>query len=213
MKRHEKSCILRHDIDLSISKALRMADFEASRPVQIQSTYFVLLKTDFYNPASRNSLSMLRNIVSMGHEIGLHFDEAAYSDNMDYKALCLAVESEAKILESILGIPIRTVSMHRPSTRFLESNYEFTDLINAYDKVYFRDYKYISDSRRTWRENPIAAVESGEYRKLHILIHPFWYEFNEVSTQIILYKYIVSASEERRRSLADNIRDINNLLR
>ena len=85
VKRHEKSCILRHDIDLSISKALRMADFEASRPVQIQSTYFVLLKTDFYNPASRNSLSMLRNIVSMGHEIGLHFDEAAYSDNMDYK--------------------------------------------------------------------------------------------------------------------------------
>ena len=72
---------------------------------------------------------MLRNIVSMGHEIGLHFDEAAYSDNMDYKALCPAVGVKPNI-GKYFRIPKDCVDA--PSiTRFLESNYEFTDLINV----------------------------------------------------------------------------------
>lgn len=208
-----KSCILRHDIDLSIAKALQMAEYEASRPSQVESTYFVLLKTDFYNPASRKSVSMLRKIASMGHEIGLHFDEAAYSSGMNYESCSLAVENEVRILEGILEIPIRVVSMHRPSQFFLESNYKFKGLINAYDRVYFKDYKYISDSRRKWREDPVAAIESGEYCNFHILIHPFWYDSYEVSAQESLGKFISNASEECRLNLADNIRDLNGLLK
>lgn len=209
---YSKSCILRHDIDLSIAKALRMAEYEASRPSQVQSTYFVLLKTDFYNPASRNSVSMLRKISSMGHEIGLHFDEAAYS-GLDFESCSLAVKNEVRILENILEIPIRVVSMHRPSQFFLESNYKFKGLINAYDRVFFKDYKYISDSRRKWREDPVAAIESGKYCNFHFLIHPIWYDSHEVSTQDILGKFISYASEERQHSLADNIRDLNSLLK
>ena len=206
-----KSCILRHDIDLSIPKALQMAEYEASRSLPVKSTFFVLLRTDFYNPASRNSLSMLKEIISMGHQIGLHFDEAAY-DKMDCDTCCQAVSNEAKILESILDIPIRVVSMHRPSKQFLEIDYKFEGLINAYDVAYIKDYKYISDSRRKWREDPVAEVESGEYNKIHLLTHPIWYDSYEVGVQNILSKFISCASEERRLSLTDNIRDLNSLL-
>ncbi len=207
-----KSCILRHDIDLSIPKALQMAEYEASRSPHVESTFFVLLKTDFYNPASRNSVSMLREINSMGHQIGLHFDEASY-DSMDQDTCCRAVLNEARILENILEIPIRAVSMHRPSPLFLKSNYKFNGLINAYDNIYFKDYKYLSDSRRRWREDPLATVESGEYNKFQILTHPIWYDSYEVSAQKVLGRFISCACEERRLSLDDNIRDLDSLLK
>ncbi len=182
---YPKSCILRHDIDLSIPKALQMAEYEASREFQVRSTYFVLLRTDFYNPASKDSVKMLREIDAMGHEIGLHFDESTY-DEMDFHTYSQAVQKEADILQGILGVPIGTVSMHMPSQRFLSSDHNFKGLINAYGKVFFRDFKYISDSMRRWREDPVAAVELREYDKFHILTHPIWYDTNEVGIQNIL---------------------------
>lgn len=45
--------ILRHDIDNSLPQALRLAELEAEEGVK--STWFVLLRTDFYNPASAAS--------------------------------------------------------------------------------------------------------------------------------------------------------------
>lgn len=52
--------ILRHDIDNSLSQALRLAEIEAEEGVK--STWFVLLRTDFYNPASAASQKTLRRI-------------------------------------------------------------------------------------------------------------------------------------------------------
>ena len=39
--------ILRHDIDISLESALKMATFEASK--KFYSTYFILLRSDLYN--------------------------------------------------------------------------------------------------------------------------------------------------------------------
>lgn len=50
---HPRCVILRHDIDNSLSQALRLAEIEAEEGVK--STWFVLLRTDFYNPASAAS--------------------------------------------------------------------------------------------------------------------------------------------------------------
>ena len=67
--------ILRHDIDNSLEQAVNLAQVEAEAGVA--STYFVLLRTDFYNIASSAGLRAVRRIQSLGHEIGLHFDETA----------------------------------------------------------------------------------------------------------------------------------------
>ena len=47
----EKSVIMRHDIDYCLEQSVKMAQIEQEEG--ISSTYFVLLKTDFYNPASK----------------------------------------------------------------------------------------------------------------------------------------------------------------
>ena len=158
---YPRCVILRHDIDNSIDKALKIAELEAK--LGIKSTYFVLMTSDFYNPASKKSLEGLRMFQELGHEIGLHFDEMAYDDLGDVVG---TIQKEAKLLSDILGTPITTVSMHRPSQKTLDANYEIPGMINSYGKTFFNDFKYLSDSRRRWREPVLDIIKSGQYDRL-----------------------------------------------
>lgn len=62
--------ILRHDIDLNISRALEMAKIESA--FGIKATYFVRLHAQDYNPFEFKTYTMLKKIIKLGHEIGLH---------------------------------------------------------------------------------------------------------------------------------------------
>ena len=74
----EKPVILRHDLDYDISRAVSIAKIEHREGVK--STYFVLTTTDFYNVFSMENNKLLEELINLGHEIGLHFDEARYPD-------------------------------------------------------------------------------------------------------------------------------------
>lgn len=55
--------ILRHDIDNSLPQAVKLAELEAEEGVH--STWFVLLRTDFYNVFSKASKEALDYICSL----------------------------------------------------------------------------------------------------------------------------------------------------
>ncbi len=202
-----KCVILRHDIDNSIRKAVEIAQIENEKDVR--STYFVLLKTDLYNPTSKKSLDALKALQSMGHEIGLHFDEMAYEAGTD---VVKAIKKEAIILSEILGFPITTVSMHRPSQKTLDSNYDLSPMVNSYGKTFFNDFKYLSDSRRRWREPVLDIIKSGRYDRLHILTHPIWYQEEEESIHDTIKRFVTSANRERYLQESENIKDIESIL-
>jgi hypothetical protein len=63
---------LRHDVDLSLSYALKLAKLEAAHGLRV--IYFVLLHTDLYNAMSESGTKALRQISDMGHKIVLHID-------------------------------------------------------------------------------------------------------------------------------------------
>ncbi|MBR4924270.1 MAG: hypothetical protein IKZ61_00795 [Prevotella sp.] len=199
--------ILRHDIDNSIEKALTIAELEHEQGVK--STYFTLLRTDFYNPASRKGLSGLKKIQSLGHEIGLHFDEMAYDELDDVE---VAIKHEAGVLSDIIGTPITIVSMHRPSQKTLDANYDLYPMVNSYGKTFFNDFKYLSDSRRRWREPAHDIIKSGEYDRLHILTHPIWYQETEESIHDTIKRFVTSANKERYLQESENIKDIESIL-
>lgn len=73
-KKTEKCAILRHDVDYSMEKALIMAEYEKS--IDVKSTYFLLLTSDFYNVLSHKNQKYIHKIIECGHDIGLHFDES-----------------------------------------------------------------------------------------------------------------------------------------
>ena len=199
--------ILRHDIDNSIEKAIELAELE--HKLDVKSTYFVLLTSDFYNPCSKKSLEGLRHIQQLGHEIGLHFDEMTYEGSVDVVS---AIKREAKILSGIIETPITTVSMHRPSQDTLDANYDLYPMVNSYGKTFFNEFKYLSDSRRRWREPVLDIIKSGEYNRLHILTHAIWYQEKEETIHDTIKRFVISANKERYLQEAENIKDIESIL-
>lgn len=203
--------ILRHDIDTSLEQAVRLAELEAAEGVS--STYFVLLRTDFYNVASKKSQEALRRILELGHEIGLHFDEVAYGRELRLEETVQNVVKECGLLSALLDTRVSTVSMHRPSKATLEADLAFPGIINSYGKMFFHDFKYLSDSRRRWREPVLDIIRSGEYDRLHILTHAFWYHEVEESLTETVRTFIRGAGRERYGQMKENITDIQSILR
>lgn len=204
----KKCVILRHDIDSSIEAALRLGEVEET--LHVSSTYFLLLTSNFYNPASKTSRDQLKKLQNMGHEIGLHFDEVAYDNTED---IIEKVQKEAALLSNILETPVTAVSMHRPSKTTLEANYEIPGMVNSYGQTFFHDFKYLSDSRRRWREPVMDIIRSGEYNRLHILTHAFWYHDQEETIKDSVRSFIRSAKEERYEQMRENITDIEFIVR
>ena len=201
--------ILRHDIDNDLQKAVNLARIE--QEAGVQSTWFVLLRTDFYNPASRDSLDKLHAIQAMGHEIGLHFDEKAYPDGTPEETV-ERILHERDILSSILETPVTTVSMHRPSRATLEADFQIPGMVNSYGKTFFQDFKYLSDSRCRWREPVLDIVRAGAYDRLHILTHAFWYGEREESIADTVGAFIRAASGQRYEQMGENITDLHSIL-
>ena len=194
----EKTVILRHDIDFSLEKALDIAKLE--NQLGVFSTFFILLSTDFYNINSIKSLEILKNIIRLGGKIGLHFDENKY------------INYELKIISTILEFPVDIVSMHRPSQSFLEMDLEIPNVVNSYQKKFFTEFKYVSDSRMHWRENIEEIINSKKYQNLHILTHPFWYNFNKEEREYKIKKFLNESILERYNSLNENIKDFEQIL-
>lgn len=207
---YEKCVILRHDIDYSLDKSVKMAQIEAEEG--ITSTYFVLLTSEFYNVLSSENIKKILTIYNLGHSIGLHFDEMNYTANEKISVEELIIK-EAELLEKVLGIPIKSVSMHRPSKATLEADYQFETLINSYGKKFFKDFKYVSDSRRRWRENVGEIVSSGAYEKLHILTHAFWYGDEDESIETAVANFVFSGNKDRYNILGRNITDLESILK
>ena len=79
--------------------------------------------------------------MSLGHEIGLHFDEKRY-DIQTIRDMQNCVELEAEVLGKLLNTDITVVSMHRPSKLVLENDIQFHQIINSYSSKYFKSMKY-----------------------------------------------------------------------
>lgn len=210
----DKSVILRHDVDYDLDKAVALAKYEQSLVYdygKLKPTYFVLLTSGFYNLYSYESRKKMDTILETGAEIGLHFDEAAYeSGSIDqFKE---RIYTEAGHLGDIIDKPIRVVSMHRPSAFTLDSNIELDGLVNSYSKEFFKDMKYISDSRRNWREDADDVIKCGEYNRLHILTHSFWYDDINRDLERTLSEFICKSPYDRWNLLNDNFRDLSEVI-
>lgn len=208
----DKCAILRHDIDIDVDKACRLAEVEAE--LGVNSTFFVLTSSDLYNVNASSTVGMLKKIISLGHCIGLHFDESRYEiDANDYEAVINSIKMETSILEQILGQKVDCVSMHRPSKTVLDADLDIPGMVNSYNHVLFHDYKYLSDSRKTWRVSIADIIGKDEYSKLHILTHPFWYDDYEKDIRDSLADYIRSGNRRCYCNLVKNITGMEELLK
>ena len=211
-KGNDRCVILRHDVDNDLKKALRMAELEARR--NVKSTYFVLLTSNFYNMHSQRNREIVYEIQNRGHTIGLHFDEMAYpQDAGNASKVTEDICRELKTLSEILRTDVTVFSYHRPTKMILDAGIRIQGTINSYDNLFFKEFKYVSDSRMHWREPVSDIIRGGVFARLHILTHPFWYHEEEKSMEELLHEFLNRAGMERYDDLNDNFTRLENVVK
>lgn len=180
-----KAVILRHDIDLDIASAFRLAVIE--HELGVPSTYFVMMTAHTYNSWSVENQDLIRRIASFGFEIGLHFDPGAYPECDDAK-LKKKVDHEAAMLEMIIDKKIKSVSIHNPSVhgKFLQ----FPGYRNAYEKEIFSPDRYLSDSRMIVQHDIYEFIKRVKDHPIQLLLHPMYYTETGESFQEIFYHFV-----------------------
>lgn len=163
--------ILRHDIDLDLDMALQMARVE--NELEVPATYFIMLTSPAYNPLSRPGRKIIREMADSGAEIGLHFDPSLYDAGSSAEFESFA-EHEAQMLAEASGTAITAISLHCPSVNGIYP--EFSRFINAYDKQFFSEDLYCSDSCKSFRgKDPRKWAELAESNTIQFLTHPLHY--------------------------------------
>ena len=144
----EGDLLLRHDVDLSLDAAVRMAELEASSGAQ--ATYFLMTQSVFYNLASHEGERALERLRELGHRVGLHavYPRAELDGRFD---------------------PV--VAWHNPDPEFMSAPIE--GAINVMEPPWFSRETYRSDSNQHWRSGcPHEELHGGAFPWLQLLTHP-----------------------------------------
>lgn len=173
-----KHLILRHDIDNSIEQAMRVAQVDAD--AGCTASVFLRVHARGYNLMSLPSLSIIRAMEAMGHEVQLHleggFGEVFEGDNF------LWAERQRAVFEAAVGRPLGGFSLHEPArlggfefAAELLDRWSETVSYHAYEPRFMMpQMKYLSDSSGNWREGHFAEWVD-KVPVLQVLTHPFWW--------------------------------------
>ncbi len=193
----EKFCVLRHDIEFSIDRALKIAEIEKS--LGISSTYTVQLRNNTYNALSQKNIDIIRKINNMGHKIGLHQNPPLMNDEKLIKYILKDIET----LEHYYGFEVDRYAFHRcgSNPEILKRYVEIPNKINCYDKKFFHYFKgntpkklrvyYIADSNHKWKYGYPIELNFNKVNKIQLLTHPYsWTEdgFDNYSNYLTLIR-------------------------
>ena len=191
--------LLRHDVDMCLDAALRMAELEAD--MGIRSTYFLLFSAPMYNLLAARYCSYPRRILDLGHDVGLHYDVSVYEATKS--APIDVLTQELALLSHLAGREIRSISMHNPSISGTDPYWDVAGVRNAYAVGDALDAVYWSDSCGAWRDAFVQALGSRPLPpRIQLLIHPeFWAKQDENRWQRL--EGIVEGQVEAVRSVGD----------
>ena len=140
--------LLRHDVDLSLDAALRLAELEAAAGAT--ATYFLMTESVFYNLASAEGREAIERLRGLGHRVGLH-----------------AVYPRLELDERFDAV----VAWHNPDPEYMRAPVE--GAVNVMQDGYFDPATYRSDSNQHWRSGcPHDALREGAFPWLQLLTHP-----------------------------------------
>jgi len=172
-----KNILLRHDVDISIKKAVEFAEFESSAGIG-PSTYYILFSSPFYNPLSPDNVERIRMITDLGYNVGLHYDLSINNLTNEEKEIDL-IMTYINLLKHISRNDVNTITFHKPAFG-VAPNYSFLMQLEKKGLMCMemqKQFHYISDSGNNWRENYHDVFDKYQY--IQINTHPIWYTEKE----------------------------------
>jgi hypothetical protein len=168
---------LRHDVDLTLEAALRLAELEAG--AEASATYFLMTRSVFYNlhsPAGDEAIERLR---ALGHRVGLH-------------ALHPHVDRDERF-DAVLA-------WHNPDPAYMREPVD--GLVNVMQSPWFDPEHYRSDSNQHWRSGcPHEALARGEPAWLQLLVHPEIWVYPGGTMRETMLAMLDADREQRYRQL------------
>jgi len=176
----EGALFLRHDIDLSLEAAVRMAEVEAE--MDVEATYLLMTESVFYNLASEEGTATIVRLRELGHPVGLH-------------AVHPNVELDGRF------DPV--VSWHNPRPEYMSD--EIPGAVNAYGSRYFAPETYRSDSNQHWRFGcPHEELRASAFPWLQILVHPEIWVYDGETMGETMRSMVAANGARRLEQLADD---------
>lgn len=205
---------MRHDVDVSLEKAFAMAQIE--KDLGIKSTYMVMTDSKLYDLNDSSSIEQLDEIMTLGHEIGLHIQMRESSGISSFEK---AIAPACKRLEEKIDSPVLSFAFHKPGSpsearELFRLPLKISNRINAYAvELTGIDYEskpplksYLGDSRG----QSLVRVKLMNYNEplLQLLIHPIWWGLYPESGKSVCAFYrekTQSYQEELRSKIKDAI--------
>lgn len=194
----ERFVLWRHDVDFSIHAAYKLAVIEAEEG--IASTYFLLPHCEFYNLFEVEVAGKVRDILALGHRIGLHFDNDFYGIK-DVATLESKLKFEAGLLSNVFETSVDAFSFHNPDAWMLQQrDATYAGLVNTYAAYFQTSVGYCSDSNGYWRHRRLADVlEQADDARLQVLTHPAWWVDKPASPRDRILRCVQGRAEQTMR--------------
>ena len=165
--------LLRHDVDLSLDAALRLAELEAEAGAR--ATYFLMTGSVFYNLASPEGERALARLRELGHRVGLH-------------AVYPRVDLDRRF--------DRVLAWHNPDPEYMSAPVD--GALNVMQPPWFDRESYRSDSNQHWRSGcPHEELRAGAFPWLQLLTHPEIWAYPGDSMRETMHA-MLDAERERR---------------
>jgi hypothetical protein len=166
----DRQAIIRHDVDFDIDLAHDMAQIEIEI---VKATYFFWITNNFYNILSKDAKSGIEDIA-LYHDVKIHLNADNYFLSLD---IGKGIHNESLIFSMLFDHNVHSLepfSIHKPLKKSLHKY--LGNLDHTYKGRWFRDIKYISDSKGFFREgNPFESDWFKEGRSCQCAIHPIWW--------------------------------------
>jgi hypothetical protein len=140
--------LLRHDVDLSLTAAVTVAEIEAEEGAW--STWFLMTRSVLYNLDSREGEAAIAHLRELGHRVALHavWPHADFDSRFD-----------------------KVVAWHNPEPEFMQA--EIPGAVNVMRPPFFDPETYRSDSNQNWRHGcPYDELAAASFPWLQLLTHP-----------------------------------------
>lgn len=161
---------LRHDVDFSLPAAVTMA--EALQSEGIKSCFFVMLTSPLYSLLTAEGRSLVGAIISLGHDVRLHFDPTVYQE----PEMRSGLNFELALLRSLTSQPQDVISFHRPADEVLRAPSQFYGVEHTYMAKWMSDIGYYADSRGQFRYgHPLQSEYFKCGKSMQVLLHPEWW--------------------------------------
>ena len=157
----DKAVILRHDVDRQVKNALKIARLE--QELGIRASYYFRYRKRVFKPG------IIKEISSLGHEIGYHYEVLAKTRGRLEKAIEL-FKKELEQFGKNTAINVKTICMHgsplsKWDNRKLWEKYSYKELEllgEPYFDIDFTRVFYITDTGRKWNSSKFNLRDKVE---------------------------------------------------